>query len=78
MTRSLRVEFLPVEILNEVAPEPQVHDVAVPDGTGAPQVLENPHVDFPGTWSLVGEGTDGSYRYQRVQRVASSSGTSRG
>ncbi|GAA2750442.1 hypothetical protein [Amnibacterium kyonggiense] len=79
MTRSLRVEFLPVDVLNEVPSDPQVHDVSIPDGVAdVPEVLENPHVDFPGAWTLVGEGADGAYRYQRADRVASSSDTAAG
>lgn len=76
MTRSLRVEFLPVDMVDGVAPETQIHDVSLPDEVvGVPQILENPHVDFPGTWSLVGEGTDGASRYQRVDRIADTSDT---
>jgi hypothetical protein len=75
-TRSLKVEFIPVGVLNSVAPDPQVHDVSVPDSVvGAPEVLENPHVDFPGTWRLIGEGADGAYRYEQAARVAETNDT---
>ena len=75
-TSSLKVEFLPVGVLDSVSPKPQLHDVSVPDGAaGAPEILENPHVDFPGTWQLLGEGADGSYRYQQIARVADTSET---
>lgn len=75
-TRTLRVEFVPEDVLDERSPAPQVHDVSV-DGsvTGSPEILENPHVDFPGTWRLLGDGPDGVLRYQRVARVADTSGT---
>ncbi|MBW4041808.1 MAG: hypothetical protein HIU86_06720 [Acidobacteria bacterium] len=74
MTRSLRVEFLPTDLVDGVAPETQVHDISLPDSVaGVPEILENPHVDFPGTWSLV--GGDGVARYQRVERIAETSET---
>jgi hypothetical protein len=76
MTRSLRVEFLPTDLVDGVAAETQVHDISLPDSVvGVPAVLENPHVDFPGIWSLVGEGVDGAARYQRVERVADTADT---
>lgn len=76
MSRSLKVEFLPTDAVSGVAPEAQVHDVSLPDGiVGVPTILENPHVDFPGTWTLVGEGADGVSRYQRVARTGESSDT---
>ena len=75
-TRTLRVEFVAEDVLDERSPEPQVHDVSVDDGVvGSPEILENPHVDFPGTWRLVGEGTDGALRYRRVGRVADTNDT---
>ena len=75
-TRSLKVEFLPTDAVNGVGARSEVHDISLPDAVvGVPAILENPHVDFPGTWSLVGEGVDGSQRYQRVDRVADTSDT---
>jgi hypothetical protein len=75
-TRSLKVEFVPVGVLDSVSPDPQVHDVSVDASVvGAPQVLENPHVDFPGTWRLLGEGAGGAYRYERAARVAETNDT---
>ena len=74
--RSLKVEFLPTDAVDGVRTEAQVHDVSLPDAAeGVPEVLENPHVDFPGTWRLVGEGAGGAHRYQRVERVADSNDT---
>lgn len=78
-TRSIKVEFLPVDVAYEVTNTPEVHDVTVPeDVTGAPRVLENPHVDFPGEWTLVGEGEGGVYRYARSSAVANTNETSAG
>ena len=78
-TRSLKVEFLPTDFVNGIGAEPadsKVHDISLPDSVvGVPEILENPHVDFPGTWQLVGDGVDGSHRYQRVDRVADTSDT---
>jgi hypothetical protein len=75
-TRALKVEFVPEDVLDERSPTPQVHDVLIPDTVaGVPQVLENPHTDFPGTWTLVGEGADGSHRYARAARVADTNDT---
>jgi len=75
-TRSLKVEFAPTDAVNNVRTEAQVHDVSIDDAVdGVPEIIENPHVDFPGTWRLVGEGTGGAYRYQRVERVADSNDT---
>ncbi|WP_375387883.1 hypothetical protein [uncultured Amnibacterium sp.] len=74
--RTLRVEFVPEDVLDERPPAPQVHDVSVDSGVpGTPEVLENPHVDFPGTWTLIGEGPDGTLRYRRAARVADTSDT---
>jgi hypothetical protein len=79
MSRSLRVEFLSVDEVNGVSPGTVVHDIALPDDVdGVPRILENPHVDFPGTWSLVGDGQDGAHRYERVDRIADTSGTAAG
>ena len=79
-SRSIRVEFLPEAYdTTEVTAAPEVHDVSVPEGVdGTPQVLENPHVDFPGTWTLVGEGEGGTYRYAKAAEVANTSGTAAG
>ena len=75
-TRSLKVEFAPTDAVNNVGTEAQVHDVSIDDAVdGVPEIIENPHVDFPGTWHLVGEGAGGAYRYQRVERVADSNDT---
>ena len=75
--QSLKVEFLPTDAVDGVRTEAQVHDISLPDAVdGVPEVLENPHVDFPGTWRLVGEGVGGgAHRYQRVERVADSNDT---
>lgn len=81
-TRSIKVEFVNESYdATEVTAAPEVHDVSVPDGVvGAPQVLENPHVDFPGEWTLVGEGEGegGVYRYAKDREVASTSDTAAG
>lgn len=75
-TRSLKVEFAPTDAVHGIRTEAQVHDVSVDDTVvGAPEILENPHVDFPGTWRLVGEGASGAHRYERVDRVADSNDT---
>lgn len=80
--RTLKVEFLPTDHVagtRAESPRTEVHDIALADSVvGVPEVLENPHVDFPGTWSLVGDGVDGSYRYQRVDRIANTSETAAG
>jgi hypothetical protein len=77
--RTLKVEFLPTDHVvgtRVESPRTEVHDIALDDSVvGVPAVLENPHVDFPGTWSLVGDGVDGSSRYQRVDRIAGSADT---
>jgi hypothetical protein len=77
--RTLRVEFLPTDAVDGVRPESprsEIHDIALGDAVaGVPEVLENPHVDFPGTWVLIGEGVDRSYRYARADRVADTSDT---
>jgi hypothetical protein len=81
-SRSLRVEFLPTDTVAGVRPEDpraEVHDVSLPDGIdGVPELLENPHVDFPGTWRLVGDGVEGAHRYQRVDRLGEDSSTRAG
>ena len=76
-TRSLRVEFLPEDYsANEVTSAPEVHDISIPDDVvGAPQILENPHVDFFGTWTLVGEGEGGTYRYAKSAEVPGTNDT---
>lgn len=75
-TRTLRVEFVPEDVLDETSPAPQLHDVSIDDAVaGTPEILENPHVDFPGTWRLLGDGPDGVLRYQRVARVADTNDT---
>ena len=78
-SETFRVEFLPTDGIDGVDaehPDDRVHDISLPEGvTAAPEILENPHVDFPGVWELVGEGVDGSYRYQRVSRRADTSDT---
>ncbi len=76
-SRSIRVEFLPDGYdATEVTAPPEVHDVSIPDDApGTPQVLENPHVDFPGTWTLQGQGEGGTNRYSRTAEVAGSSDT---
>lgn len=79
-SRSIRVEFLPESYdATEVTAAPEVHDVSIPEGVdGAPQVLENPHVDFFGTWTLVGEGEGGTYRYAKAREVPSTNDTAVG
>ena len=58
-SRTIRVQFLPDTVANEVVADPEVHDVSINDDVaGAPEVLENPHVDFPGMWRLVEGGPD--------------------
>lgn len=58
-SRTIRVEFLSETSANEIASPPEVHDVSVADGVvGAPRILENPHVDYPGTWTLVDDAVD--------------------
>ena len=74
--RSIRVEFLADDYSDSVTSAPEIHDVSIDDSTPeVPQVLENPHVDFPGTWTLVGEGEGGTYRYSKTAQVAGQSGT---
>ncbi|MFD1721213.1 hypothetical protein [Amnibacterium endophyticum] len=78
-TRSIKVEFVRDEVVGEVTGAPEVHDISVPeDVTGAPTVLENPHVDYPGEWTLVGEGEGGVYRYAKDSEVASTNDTAAG
>ena len=75
-TRSLKVEFTSTDAVDGVRSESQVHDVSIDDAVdGVPEIIENPHVDFPGTWRLVGEGVGGAHRYQRIDRVADSNDT---
>lgn len=75
-SRTLKVEFEPTDPVDGVRSEAQVHDVSLDESVvGVPEVLENPHTDFPGTWRLVGEGAAGAHRYQRVDRVADTNDT---
>ena len=70
-TKTLKVEFLPDARSLEVTSAPEVHDISYEtSGDAVPTVLENPHVDFPGTWTLVGEGEGGTYQYTRAAAVA--------
>lgn len=60
-SRTIRVQFLPDAVANEVVADAEVHDVSINDDVvGAPQILENPHVDFPGMWQLVGDDRAGA------------------
>ena len=63
----------------EVVADPEVHDVSIGDDVqGVPAILENPHVDFPGTWVLQGEGEGGTYRYARTSETPATSDTAAG
>ena len=75
-TRTLKVEFAPEYLDSSIPEDTQVHDVSLDDSVvGVPEVLENPHTDFPGTWRLVGETPAGAYRYEKVRRVADTNDT---
>ena len=70
-TRTLKVEFAPEYLDSDIPEDTQIHDVAIDAAVvGIPVILENPHVDFPGTWRLVGETPAGAFRYEKIERVA--------
>ncbi|MDH2443402.1 hypothetical protein QDR37_05535 [Amnibacterium sp. CER49] len=77
-SRSLRVAFRSDETLprhSATADDLQVHDIDVAPGTeDVPQLLENPHVDFPGRWVLAGEA-DGMPVYVRDRALADTNDT---
>lgn len=78
-TRTIKVEFVADDVTDNMSGTPEVHDVSIPgEVDGVPAVLENPHVDYPGIWTLVGEGEGGSYRYARGSEVANTNETSAG
>jgi hypothetical protein len=77
-SRSIRVAFRSDETLPrhaDAAADLEVHDIDVAPGTeDVPQLLENPHVDFPGRWVLVGEA-DGVPVYARDRALADTNDT---
>jgi hypothetical protein len=71
-SRSLRVSFRTDAITDEL----ETHDIDIAPGTeGAPQVLENPHVDYPGRWRLIGGDAEAGYLYERDEAVADTNDT---
>ena len=77
-SRSLRVGFRYDRTLPDQPIEGEdleVHDIEVAPGTeDVPQLLENPHVDFPGRWVLAGEA-DGVPVYVRDRALADTNDT---
>jgi hypothetical protein len=70
-SESLRVAFRTDAINDDL----EVHDIDVAPGVELPpRILENPHVDFPGRWVLVG-GDPSAYLYERDEEVADTSNT---
>lgn len=71
-SRSIPVRFR-VDDFDDRTPETHTIDIAK-EGSDAPTVLENPHVDFPGVWRLA--GTDGGVPvYELANQVADTSDT---
>ena len=71
-TRSLHVRFK-VDSFDDG--DPEIHTIDIADGSSdAPAVLENPHVDFPGTWRRV-QDEDGVAVYELAAQVAETSDT---
>ncbi len=71
-SRSIRVAFR-TDALND---ELEVHDIAVAEDTDdAPRILENPHVDFPGRWTLTGGDAASGWIYERDREVADTNDT---
>jgi hypothetical protein len=74
--RTLRVEFAPEYLDSDIPEDTQVHDVSLDASVvGIPEILENPHIDFPGVWRLVGETPSGAYRYEKIERIADTNDT---
>jgi hypothetical protein len=71
-SESIRVAFRTDALGDEL----EVHDIEVPPGTAeAPRILENPHVDYPGRWVLVGGDALTGYIYERDEAVADTNDT---
>jgi hypothetical protein len=71
-SRSIRVAFR-TDALND---ELETHDIDVAPETGdAPRILENPHVDFPGRWVLVGGDAATGWIYERDRELADTNDT---
>jgi hypothetical protein len=71
-SESIRVAFR-TDALND---ELEVHDIDVAPGSAeAPRILENPHVDYPGRWVLVGGDALTGYIYERDEAVADTNDT---
>lgn len=71
-SESIRVAFR-TDALND---DLEVHDIDVAPGSAeAPRILENPHVDYPGRWVLVGGDALTGYIYERDEAVADTNDT---
>jgi hypothetical protein len=71
-SRSIRVAFRS----DALQDDPEMHDIDVaPDTEEVPQLLENPHVDYPGRWVLVGGDPVAGYVYERDREVADTNDT---
>lgn len=71
-SRSIRVAFRTDTFKDEI----ETHDIDVAPGTeDAPRLLENPHVDFPGRWVLVGGDAATGYVYERDTERADTNDT---
>jgi hypothetical protein len=71
-SESIRVAFR-TDAMND---DLEVHDIDVAPGRAeAPRILENPHVDYPGRWVLVGGDALTGYIYERDEAVADTNDT---
>ncbi|MDQ1531687.1 MAG: hypothetical protein QOE37_1792 [Microbacteriaceae bacterium] len=71
-SESIRVAFR-TDAMND---DLEVHDIDVAPGSAeAPRILENPHVDYPGRWVLVGGDALTGYIYERDEAVADTNDT---